>query len=344
MAGPELPHDVRLIRNVLRGPQPDLPPCRVTFVFSWHHAKSSLRRKVFQFATCDHLTCNDFSLLLEMLYPGFAFKLSLLDPFTLLWSRSASPDEKLVLLKAPLYVRYDAKEPSVCGQPLDEFVHFSGYIASINHQELWPMPEALSHVHGSVPLSSVGAAGLVSSDHVDKVHRSQKKKLQVKDELFQKAVAQAVKEVVRVDPNADYSKAYVEQKPPSLVDEELSHRLPDEELWPPMFDVLSDDLHGSAPLNSVNSTWQPLDEVVHFPECIASIDPEAMGDVLSDDSHGSAPSSPVRAGKSFELLQKVTKFVPADLDLPQFHNERVTDQFECFVPFTLTAEEDQCSW
>jgi hypothetical protein len=297
MAGPELPHDVRIIRNVLRGPYPDLPPHRVTLVFSWHHAKSSLSRKVFYLATGEHVTCNDLALLLQVLYPGFAFKLSLLDPFTLVWSRYASPDEKLVILEAPLFISYETKEPSVCGQPLDKVVHFSGYIASINHQELWPTPEALSHAHGSAPSSSVGEAGIASSDHVDELRCSQKKKLQLKDELFQKAVAQALKEVVRVDPNVDYSKAYVEQKPASIVDEELSHPadatwLTDEELWPPMFDVLSDDLHGSAPLNSVNSTGQPLDkEVVHFPDCIALIDPEAMGDALSDHSHGCAPSN-----------------------------------------------------
>jgi hypothetical protein len=169
-----LPPDIRIIRNVLRGHQADLPPHRITVVFSWHPAGwgNNLDQREFYFATCKHFACKDLVLLLQMLFPGFAFTLSLLDPCTRRLSRFASPNEALVSLEAPLYVGYKPQEPSLRGQPLDEVAHFSGNIASNNHEELLPpVRDVLSHdLHGSVPSNSASVAGqplveVVSHDH-----------------------------------------------------------------------------------------------------------------------------------------------------------------------------------
>ena len=43
--------------------------------------------------------------------------------------------------------------------------------------------------------------------------------------------------------------------------------------------------------------------------------------------------SSVIAGKSFELFENIAS---ADLHLTEFHNDGVTDQFECFAPFPPT--------
>ena len=269
-----LPPDVRIIRNVLRGPQTDLPHHAVTLVFSWHPAdyrsNASLGRREFHFAACKHFACNDLAFLLHMLFPGFAFTMSVLNPDNGRVSRCAGPNEALVSLEGPLYIRYKTQDPSSRGQRLDEVMHFSGCSASINHEELLPpVPDALSH-DGSAPLSSVCAAGqplveVVSHDH---------------EELLPSVPDASSKDL---HGSAPLSSVCTAGQP--LV-EVVSHD--HGELLPPVPDALSKDLHGSAPSSSVSAAGQPLVEV-------ASHDHEELflqvPGALSHDLQGSAPSS-----------------------------------------------------
>ena len=271
-----LPPDIRIIRNVLRGHQTDMPPYTVTFVFSWHNFEdwneNNFHKKNFYFATSSHLACKDLTLLLHMLFPGFSFTLSLLDPWTHRVLRHADPREKLVSLEAALYVKYQNQEPSLHEQLLDEVVHFSGHSANSNHAELLPsVPDSLSDdLHGSAHSSSEREAGQPLVEVVRHDH----------EELWPPLPYALLHDLRGKAPSCSASKA---EQP--LV-EVVSHD--HEELWPPMPDALSHDLHGSAHLSSVREAGQPLDEVV-------SHDHEELWppDAWSHDLYGSAPSSSV---------------------------------------------------
>ena len=249
-----MPPDVRIIRNVLRGPQTDLPPHAVTLVFSWHpvdyRGNRSLGRREFHFAACKHFACHDLSFLLQMLFPGFAFTMSLLDPASGRVSRCAGPNEVLVSLEGPLYVRYKTQDPSLCGQLLDEVTHFSGRSARFNREELLPpVPDALSHdLHGSAPSSSVCAAGqplveVVSHNHevlLPPVHEASSS-----NDLHGSAPSSSVSAAGR--PLVEF----------------VSHD--HEELFPPVPNASSsNDLHGNAPSSSVDTAGQQLVEVVSY--------------------------------------------------------------------------------